>query len=123
MKFETKTLQGGELTRGLLDEWGWVKNNGSYKKGVGFFSVHWEIQHKYPNMVRFHVESPAYGIDPDLNDIKSVIVTDVLKCEENKNILRSESYVYESGKKISNDSIQKYKSLEAFKVILNNDQI
>jgi hypothetical protein len=123
IRFEEKELQGGKLLRGGEYDWFWIKNGGSYKKGINFFSVHWEIQCKYPNIIRFHVESPKYHVDSILNSIKSEFIGSILKDKEIEQSILASSFVYEIGKRISDEAIQQYKSTEAFKIKLKENQV
>lgn len=122
MKFREGILQGGPFSQGFLDHWEWEKNGGNYKDGRDFFSIHWEIQHKSPDIVRFHVTSPNYTADPSLNNIKLNLVKSIL---ENKDIFfcfSSRGFFCEPGKMISKASIQDNKSTEAFKIKLKESQ-
>jgi len=123
MKFQTKELQGGLFVRGLEDSWYWSKDGGTYDKNVNFFSIHWEIQFRFLNIVRCHVESPRYKDDPALNDIKSRLVSSIIGCTDIEKTVISRDHEYDVGRRISEKEMQRNKSTEPFKIILKANQV
>lgn len=107
--------RSGELCKAYLENWNFSRNNGSYAKGKDFLSIHWEIAGNSPDKVRFHVETPIYSIDNELNLIKSKIIILLLsKLIEIKDCVTVGEL--ETGIKLSEIDINK--STEVFKIIL-----
>lgn len=115
--FETDKQPSDKLVKGYLPNWNYAKNNGSYVKGKDFLSLHWEVKDDSLNIVRFHVESPKYVTDKELNRIKYKIIIGILA-----NILEIEKLLtvgnVSTGTMLFN--IDNHKCTEVFRVILNN---
>lgn len=117
--FHTREDKGGAYTRSEIKEWEWITKRGGYKKGYGFFTVHWEVQHNSPSIARLHVESPKYDDDNNANGIKSKIISKLCGLADIQRVVESKGYIYKEGKKTNQEHIRRYKSTEAFKVIIN----
>lgn len=112
--------RSGKLNKAYLANWDFSRNNGSYSKGKDFLSIHWEIKEDSPNEVRFHVESPIYSIDNELNLIKSKIIILLLA-----NLIELKNRVTIGELKVGLNvyKIDTNKSTEVFKVILDQNNM
>mgnify|MGYP003983674945 CR=1 FL=1 len=121
-RIESYPRQGGYLTKlNLLKK---ERKGGSYDtdKGRDFFGIHWEIQHKSPNKVRLHIESPIFEKDPILNDIKKQIIKRILDSEIGT-YSKSKQLEFKWGERVSEKHIKNNKSTEAFKILLSKDRL
>jgi hypothetical protein len=121
MRFLEDELVGGALIAGIIPEWEWSHNGGSYYTHKDFLWMHWEIQEKSPNEIRFHVESPTEQIDPALNGIKEDIVNEVLSTQT-LNKIESAGFTIQKGRRVSQKCVRGFKSTEPFRVLLREDQ-
>jgi hypothetical protein len=76
--FEEDNQRNGHLWQGYQRGWNWARNGGSYKSGINFLSIHWEVHDQYPLRVKLHVESPRADIDIRLNLLKNRIIVGIL---------------------------------------------
>lgn len=128
--FDSATLQGGRNTYGYEEDWHWSNNNSrdkknpvmfDYNRGHDFFMIHWEINGKYPNIIKLHVESPRAGVDEVLSDIKRQMVQAFLTHDFDV-IAESSNVGYRAGKMVNSDHIRAHKSVEPFRMILPETQ-
>lgn len=112
-----KTLSGDYVT-GVVEEWAWHRRGGSYAEHRDFFVVHWELQLRYPNDVRLHVESPRAEVDEQLNAIKADVVDALLSAAVEAEVERR-GFAYVRGRKISEACVRRYKSTEPFRVVVD----
>jgi hypothetical protein len=111
----------GPYDFGYEEGWHWSKNRGSYDRGRDFFWVHWEISDGSPHSVKLHVECPNAATDPELNAIKQEMVQAFLS-PTFKNILEQQGYTYIIGRRIKPEHIERFKSTQAFRVMLTDEQ-
>ena len=121
MEYNRGVLVGGPFTQGVDRRWDWTRNYGGYHRHRDFFSVHWEVQERDPSCVRLHVEAPSQAIDPFLNGIKQELVTAIL-ASDIADVVRRSGYLYQPGARTSDRAIQRYKSTEPFRVVVNADR-
>jgi len=74
---DSSRISRTDVTLGHRDGWDLSRFKGDYKSGKNFFSVHYEVDSKKPNIIRFHVESPKFDIDEKLNTIKNNLIEDI----------------------------------------------
>lgn len=115
--FKKDKQPSGKLVKGYLPNWNYTRNSGNFAKGKDFLSLHWEVKDDSLNIVRFHVESPKYEIDKELNRIKYKIIVGILA-----SILEIEKLItvgeVKTGTMLNN--IDNDKCTEVFRVILNS---
>ena len=111
MRFLEDELVGGALIAGIIPEWEWSHNGGSYYTHKDFLWMHWEIQEK----------SPTEQIDPALNGIKEDIVNEVLSTQT-LNKIESAGFTIQKGRRVSQKCVRGFKSTEPFRVLLREDQ-
>ena len=105
----------GKLSKGYLSNWNYSRNHGSYSNGKDFLSLHWEAKADSMNKIRFHVESPKFSVDSELNLIKKKLITEILaKVPEIKRCVTVGEL--ELGSMILKADLKK--STEVFKIIL-----
>lgn len=117
LSFHSGGLVGGGWTRSSCPEWDWTRDGGGYGTGRDFFSVHWEVQHRDPQVVRLHVEAPRHNEDTALNVIKQELLAALLASDPEA-LLMNSGHSYRAGSKASVVAVQKNKSTEAFRVLL-----
>jgi len=117
MRHRRDTYIGGSLVSGRVPNWDWSRNGGDYTNHRDFFTVHWEVQERTPAAVRLHVESPPALVDAELNGIKKQVVERML-ADDLAAAVRAAGFEYQRGRMVSAASIARYKSTEAFRVLL-----
>lgn len=113
--FKKDKQNSGKLCKGYLGNWDYSRNKGSYSKGKDFLSLHWEIKDDSKNKVRFHVESPVFSINNELNLIKNKLIIAILA-----KILEIKSFVNVGEVEIGSMLLKSdtNKCTEVFKVVL-----
>lgn len=122
VRFVPARQVGGELISGMVEEWEWYRNGGSYAKHRDFLTVHWEVQEKSPRFIRLHVDSPSVTVDPVLNRIKADIVEAMLSLDMRAEV-QARGFEYQLGRLISDKAIADNKSTEPFRIELSPPQL
>ncbi len=121
MQFTDGASIDGPYTFGHEQGWHWSKNQGNHARGRDFFWVHWEISDGKPNHVKLHIESPKSEIDPELNAIKEQLVVAFLSPKISR-LATQNGFAYKIGSRLKSEHIEKYRSTQAFQLILTPEQ-
>ncbi len=120
LKFRHSSSTGNDIVIGRPLSWEWERNGGTYRKKRDFFWVHWQVN--FPrtdrgvvtdgiNIVRLHVESPAYDDDPVLNDLKREVIEALWNSKLPK-LAQQERLDYHVGRLVADHHIQANRSTE-----------
>jgi hypothetical protein len=121
MTFEYRRGLKGPFTKGMIDGWDYSREGGGYRKGSGFFSVHWEVHDHDPDAVKLHVEAPRAADDKTLNSLKQQVMQALLSSAIDDSV-RSQGFDFQWGSRVSVEATERFKSSEAFRVLLRDQR-
>jgi hypothetical protein len=115
---------------GCLPTWEWEKNGGGYTDGRDFFCVHWQVNIPKSDLsanvdrgiIRLHVESPRYEVDPFLNEVKRELIAALHDSKLGQEALNN-GYDYKMGIRTSIDQVRSNKSTEPLRVLIPESQL